>query len=234
MIGAQPLDQLHEAPGAVRIEPCGRLVEDQQRPGRARARERDALHHSARKVRRQQRPVVRRELHFRELRMHDRTDLLLETPPRSRSGNATLSNTVSAEKSAPFWNSIPMRRRASRTFLKLGSCHDTLNTRTEPATGCFNPRITLSSCVLPLPDPPTSVITSSRRTLRFRFWCRTWPAPTALTRPSTSIAYARGQPTLRNRIAKIASRMMTQVIDATTEPVTPAARLSVFGSTLSP
>src|SRR6185369_6231571 len=51
---------------------------------------------------------------------------------------------------------------------------------------------TRSSCVLPLPEPPTSVMTSSRRTFRFRFLCRICPGPTALTRPSISITCSFG------------------------------------------
>src|SRR5690349_15049585 len=85
---------------------------------------------------------------------------------------------------------MPMRRRASRTFLALGSSQETPNTRTLPAAGRFRPRITRMSWVLPLPEPPTSDSTSSRRTCRFRSRCRIVPAPTVLTRPSISMTYS--------------------------------------------
>src|SRR6185295_11472874 len=112
------------------------------------------------------------------------------SPPRSRKGKAMLSYTVSAEYRAPFWNSMPMRRRASRTFFAFGSSQETPNTRTFPAAGRLRPRMTRISCVLPLPDPPTRDRTSLRRTFRLRSRCRIVLVPTVLTRPSISMTYS--------------------------------------------
>ena len=96
-VATQPLIAARSA-GAVRIEAPRRLVEDQQvgREGkRAQARRASPFRP---KVRRQQRPLVRRELHFRELRMHDRADLLLRNAAALAQRKATLSNTVSGKK----------------------------------------------------------------------------------------------------------------------------------------
>ena len=94
----------------------------------------------------------------------------------SCSGAATFSLTVSAEKSAPFWNSTPQRRSISARSVLEAVWGFMPNTRTSPASGRRNPMMVLSSTVLPVPEPPTTPSTSPRFTVRSRpSWIRCAP-----------------------------------------------------------
>src|SRR5207253_6489082 len=84
----------------------------------------------------------------------------------SRSGSATLSYTLSAENSAPCWNSTPQRRRISFRSSAAQPCNGRSNTLTVPRLGCPSPSIRRSNIDLPLPDSPIRAITSPDRTQR--------------------------------------------------------------------
>ena len=80
----------------------------------------------------------------------------------SRIGASTFCCTVSAEKSAPCWNSTPQRRLTASRSASEALRTSTPKTRIEPAAGRFRPTIERSSTDLPVPEPPTMPRTSPR------------------------------------------------------------------------
>lgn len=92
------------------------------------------------------------------------------TRPSSRSGCATLSNTVIDENSAPCWNSIPERVRIIRALASSIVAVSSPNTLIVPDVGRSRPRIWRTSVVLPEPEPPTIDTISPRRTSKSSFW----------------------------------------------------------------
>ncbi len=90
------------------------------------------------------------------------------TRPSSRSGCATLSNTVSDENSAPCWNSMPERLRITRAVSASIFEVSSPNTLIVPELGRSSPRICRTSVVLPEPEPPTIDTISPARTSKSR------------------------------------------------------------------
>src|ERR1700733_15207734 len=77
----------------------------------------------------------------------------------SRSGNATFSNTERSVSRAPFWNSIPMRRRRAYSASPRSFPMSSPATMTEPESATSWPVISRRSVVLPVPlGPMTAVI----------------------------------------------------------------------------
>ncbi|MNT39990.1 hypothetical protein D3C72_1762780 [compost metagenome] len=108
----------------------------------------------------------------------------------SRSGNAILSITDSAENSAPRWNCSPQRLRSACSCAARNLAGYSPNTLMLPEVGRSSPTIWRSSTVLPLPDPPTIESTSPRHTSRLTWSCTT-ALPKRLTRLRTSITAVR-------------------------------------------
>ena len=80
----------------------------------------------------------------------------------SRSGNATLSNTVMSVNSAPNWNSMPTRRRSAYNDSRSRGFTGDPSNDTVPRCGVSVPPIRRSSVVLPHPDPPMIAMTLPR------------------------------------------------------------------------
>ena len=86
----------------------------------------------------------------------------------SRIGTSTFSATVRVEKSAPFWNRMPQRRRMFFASSSVRSIMFSPSTSISPASGVWRPMIERSSTDLPVPDPPTTPRISPRQTVRSR------------------------------------------------------------------
>ena len=84
----------------------------------------------------------------------------------SRSGKATLSNTVRSVNSAPNWNSMPRRRRSAYMRSLSEASTRCPSKRTSPTSGEALPPIRRSKVVLPQPDPPSSAVTLPRRKVK--------------------------------------------------------------------
>ena len=168
-------DQLVEVGGADRVEARGRLVEEQNL-GIERQRPRQARRASSCRRRAPRGTCRRHRAAGRPWRSSG--------PPARRSWRAQMGvllerhldvlGTVSELNSAPFWNSTP-QRSSSCSPLALGQALDVLAAapRCVPAAGRLSPTMVRSSTDLPVPEPPTTPITSPRRTSRSRPSCTT-------------------------------------------------------------
>ena len=243
MILAQPLDEAHEAFGAVRIEARGGLVQDQQ-VGRQRERpgERHALHHAARQVGRQQLAVARLELDLGELGVHDGADLVFfqSAALAQREGDIVVNGQRGVQRAVLEQHAHAPARVAHLLDARILPGHAeharlAAGGPLEPQDHAQQLRLAAARAadqrqhfVAPHlqvevavqhhagPDRIDQVLDLDDETFDVRLH-----GPPA-------------QPTLRSMMAKIASSTITPVIAATTERVTPTARLSVFGSTRRP
>src|SRR5574337_1141139 len=91
----------------------------------------------------------------------------------SRSGNAILSNTLSALNSAPFWKRMPQRRCRRASSSKLTRSRRSSNSHTCPSLGRCRPIISRSSVVLQLPELPAKPRILPRYTHRLMSRCTT-------------------------------------------------------------
>ena len=81
----------------------------------------------------------------------------------SRSGKATLSNTVRSVNSAPNWNSMPRRRRSRYSCVAVARRRRARRrSSTWPCVAGWTPPIRRSSVVLPQPEPPRMAVTLPR------------------------------------------------------------------------
>ena len=110
-------------------------------------------------------------------------------PACSMSGKATFSITVSEENKAPFWNNTP-KRRSTRLRCAAGRLsRSSPNTFTVPSAGRFRPTMVRSNTDLPVPEPPTTLRISPRRTSRSSASCTTW-LPNWLRTARTSMMFS--------------------------------------------
>jgi hypothetical protein len=99
-------------------------------------------------------------------------------------GTSTFSATVSVEKSAPFWNRMPQRRRIFFASSSLRPIMFSPRTSTSPSIGVCSPMMERISTDLPVPDPPTTPRISPGRTSRSRSLWMIW-SPKLLHSPRT-------------------------------------------------
>ena len=77
----------------------------------------------------------------------------------SRNGNATFSNTLKSVSIAPFWNSMPIRRRSTYKLAREMVRRFSPATSMVPLSASTCPVISRSSVVFPVPlGPMTAVI----------------------------------------------------------------------------
>src|SRR5262245_60475005 len=96
--------------------------------------------------------------------------------PVTRSGNATLSRTLSQPYSESLsWKITARSRPAPSTRLPPAS--------TSPRVGASKPAIRLSAVDLPQPDGPSSTKNSPPRTSKLRFFNTDWPPPKVNSTP---------------------------------------------------
>src|SRR5687767_12973452 len=109
--------------------------------------------------------------------------------PRSRIGAWMFSATVREENRAPAWNKTPQRVCSRRSASSSSSRVSWPSTRMSPSAGRLRPMMVRISTDLPVPEPPTTPITSPRRMSRSRPSCSTC-SPKRVTRPRISITLA--------------------------------------------
>ncbi len=80
----------------------------------------------------------------------------------SRSGKATLSNTLRSVNSAPNWNSMPRRRRSRYSWAWSRAFTTSPSKTTRPLVTACTPPIRRSNVVLPQPEPPRIAVTLPR------------------------------------------------------------------------
>jgi hypothetical protein len=83
---------------------------------------------------------MRRELDLGELGVDDRADFLFrDSAALAQRKGDVVEHAERGKERAVLEQHSPSAGAHRAPFLKLGSSHDTPNTRTDPATGCFRP-----------------------------------------------------------------------------------------------